>query len=494
MSRRFRVGPRLASAAALLVGVAATIVAPSADAQEDIDAERFKPAVTHDGFITQEGSAVRPEQDRWEFFGSISFAHNPLVVVDGNGDLARSFVGNRLTLDVGGSVTVAGPFAIGLDLPVYLVQTGDADPEVAGLGDLRLVPKIQILDDRESVGLGLLLELRAPTHTGEFGGGARNVVVWPKIVLDHRFAPSGLRMGLNAGVLAREGTTFANVEAASEVTYGGALAYRFGGVDDGPVEIGAELFGGIGLVEQDEEELPLEADLYAKFFPSNEWEIFVGPGFGIIGGYGEPTFRVFGGVRFAPTSHDRDGDGVADEDDDCPDDAEDRDGDRDGDGCPEDDPDSDVDGIPDDEDDCPGQKETINGFQDEDGCPDTGDPRVIYEEGEVKILDTVKFESGSATISPESHSLLDQVALTVKANPDIKKLRVEGHTDETGSREVNMRLSKQRAESVRQYLINRGVAPNRLRAEGYGPDKPLESGNDPASLAKNRRVEFIVEE
>ncbi len=57
-----------------------------------------------------------------------------------------------------------------------------------------------------------------------------------------------------------------------------------------------------------------------------------------------------------------------------------------------------------------------------------------------------------------------------------------------------MRLSKDRAESVRSHLISRGVASNRLKAEGYGPDKPLEKGADPASLAKNRRVEFIVEE
>jgi OOP family OmpA-OmpF porin len=481
-------------AAGLALAAVATTSTGLALAQEDIDAERFKPAVSHDGFITQEGSAVRPEEDRWELFASLSYGLNPLVVVDGNGDLVRSFVDNRLTLDVGGSVTIAGPFALGIDIPVYLVQTGDADPEVAGLGDIRLVPKLQILDDRDSVGLGVLLELRAPTHTGGFGGGARTPVVWPKIALDHRFAPSGLRMGLNVGVLAREGTTFANVEAASEFTYGGALGYRFGGVDDGPVELGAELFGGVGLAEQDEEELPLEADLYAKFFPGDEWEIFIGPGFGVVGGYGEPTFRVFAGFRFTPTSHDRDGDGVSDEDDECPDDAEDRDGDADGDGCPEEDPDSDVDGVPDSEDDCPDQKETINGFQDEDGCPDTGDPRVIYEDGEVKILDTVKFETGSATIKQESHSLLDQVALTLKANPDIKKVRVEGHTDETGSREVNMRLSKSRAESVRQYLVNRGVASGRLTAEGYGPDKPLASGADAESLAKNRRVEFIVEE
>src|SRR5262249_12224069 len=137
---------------------------------------------------------------------------------------------------------------------------------------------------------------------------------------------------------------------------------------------------------------------------------------------------------------------------------------------------------------------TINGFQDEDGCPDTGDPRVIYEEGEVKVLDNVQFETGSAKIKPESYSLLDQVALTIKANPDIKKVHIEGHTDETGSHDLNMRLSKQRAEAVKTYLSNKGVSAKRLDVEGYGPDRPLVKGTDPASRAKNRRVEFKVED
>ena len=94
-----------------------------------------------------------------------------------------------------------------------------------------------------------------------------------------------------------------------------------------------------------------------------------------------------------------------DEDDECRDVPEDRDGDRDRDGCPEEEADDDRDGIPNSEDDCPNAKETINGFQDEDGCPDPGDRRVIYEDGEVKVLDNVKFRSGSAELDRPAHAL-----------------------------------------------------------------------------------------
>jgi outer membrane protein OmpA-like peptidoglycan-associated protein len=227
--------------------------------------------------------------------------------------------------------------------------------------------------------------------------------------------------------------------------------------------------------------------------PTDEWTIQGGPGIGIVPGYGVPTFRAFVGVIYRPTVHDADHDGIPDDEDQCPHAAEDRDGEQDMDGCPEEDLDTDQDGVPDKQDECPDAKETINGVDDEDGCPDSGDPRVVYEEGQFKILDAVHFESGSANISQDSHSLLDQVALMIKANPDVEKVRVEGHTDTRGDADMNRRLSQSRADSVRQYLIGKGVSPKRLKAVGYGEDKPLESGESDEANAKNRRVEFVVE-
>ncbi len=338
--------------------------------------------------------------------------------------------------------------------------------------------------------MALATELRAPTNTGDFSGGDGLEFV-PKAILDHRFL-SGIRFGLNFGAALRQTATFGNVEAGSELAYAAALGYRFGGIN-GKTEIGVELNGGVGLSQSDKEELPLEAFLYARHNPSDEWEIIGGPGIGVIAGYGVPTWRVFVGVRFTPTTHDRDHDGISDDEDQCPDLAEDRDGDQDLDGCPEEDTDSDRDGVPDRDDDCPEAKETINGVDDDDGCPDTGDPRVIYEDGQFKILDSVHFETGKADIKEDSHSLLDQVALMIKANPDVK-VRVEGHTDDTGPKAVNRRLSRARAQSVRRYLMRKGVSGSRLRAVGYGPDKPLVEGTSDDARAKNRRVEFVVED
>jgi OmpA-OmpF porin, OOP family len=466
------------------------LVPASAGAQTNIDAERFKPAVTTNGWVTAEGSGVRPTADPWELGFYANYGYRPLVLVDANGDVKNKLVGGHMGFDLLGSVTVAGPFALGLDLPLYAVQTGDGDPSFGGLGDLRFVPKLRLLDDRESIGLALAAELRAPTHTGDYNGGARNAQFLPKLIVDHLF-PSGVRIGANVGVAIREKTTLLNVDAGSEFLYATAIGYRFGGMD-GKTELGVELNGAVGFSDQSKEELPLEVFPYLKYDPSDEWEIIGGPGIGAIAGYGVPTFRVFVGVRFRPTSHDRDHDGISDDEDQCPDVAEDRDGDRDLDGCPEEDLDSDHDGVPDRDDQCPDAKETINGHDDEDGCPDSGDPRVIYEDGKFKVLDSVHFETGKANIKEDSYSLLDQVALTIKANPDVN-VRVEGHTDDTGPHDVNMRLSNARAQSVRRYLINKGVSPSRLRAKGFGPDKPLIKGTSDEDRAKNRRVEFVVE-
>jgi len=474
--------------------------------REPIDVERFEPHITYDGFVNAEGSDVRPEADRWEAGLYLNYGLNQLVVVNGDNTVSDRFVSGRLGFDLLGSVTIIGPFALGIGMPVFLGQTGDdADldgdgfaepPSFAGLGDLRLAPKVRLLDDREIIGLALIGDLRIPTHAGDFSGGARMLSGGARLALDHRFGASGFRLGANAGVVIREGTRFENVNALSEYIYAVAASYRIGGWD-GLVTLGAELNGATALTSDIAfEELPLEGFLFGKVHATKEWTVSFGPSLGIVPGYGIPTFRVHAGVRYTPTNNDRDGDGIPDDDDACPDDPEDRDGFQDSDGCPEDDDerDDDHDGIPNADDECPQKKETINGIEDEDGCPDGGPAKVIRKDNKLLVLENIEFATSSAMIRPRSYPILNQVALMLKANDDIARLRIEGHTDSRGSRDMNMKLSQNRAESVRKYLIMRGVDGERLEAKGYGPDRPLVDEVDQAAMQKNRRVEFIIVE
>jgi OOP family OmpA-OmpF porin len=463
----------------------------SSDARAQVDAERLKPAVTHDGWVNAEGSAVRHPDDAWEFGAWLNYAHQPLIVADADESLVDALVAGRLGLDLLGSMSLGERFAVGLGLPLFL-QHGDASPSSVGVGDVRLVPKLELVNDREDgIGLALAAEVRAPTHGGDFSGGARSFTFFPKLILDHR-SPSGLRLGANLGAVLREDRRFLNVTSGDEFAYAAALGYRFGGLA-GNTELGVELNGAVNLADADDEEVALEALGFLRHALGPEWELKGGVGAGVLEGYGVPTGRVFIGVTFTPTSHDRDSDGVVDTKDQCVEYAEDRDGDQDTDGCPEEDADTDHDGVSDDDDHCPTTQETINGVEDDDGCPDEGERRVIFDDGEFVVLDTIRFSTGSSDIHPSAHSLLDQVALTLRAHPEIERVRIEGHTDDTGPREVNMRLSRERALAVKHYLVRRDVSPKRLGLRSYGPDRPRETSTDSKARARNRRVEFILE-
>jgi OmpA-OmpF porin, OOP family len=185
---------------------------------------------------------------------------------------------------------------------------------------------------------------------------------------------------------------------------------------------------------------------------------------------------------------DNDKDGIPDKDDKCPNEPEDKDGFEDEDGCP--DPDNDRDGIPDVKDKCPNEPENYNGFQDEDGCPDKG--KVIIEGSDIMILEKVNFETGSAKILPSSFSIIDAVATTLVHHPEFLVVEIAGHADERASDEYNLKLTQERARSVVDALVQRGVQRKRLVSQGYGEYCPLDPAHNAAAWEKNRRVEFKV--
>ena len=185
---------------------------------------------------------------------------------------------------------------------------------------------------------------------------------------------------------------------------------------------------------------------------------------------------------------DNDQDGILDVEDLCPNDPEDKDGFEDENGCP--DLDNDKDRILDVDDSCPNDPESYNGFEDEDGCPDRGN--VLIEDNEIIILDKIYFATDSAEILPRSFPIVDAVAATLMGNPHIRKVEIQGHADERGADDYNIRLTTDRAASVRQALAQRGVDLHRLRSAGYGERCPVDPGHSAAAWEKNRRVEFKI--
>jgi outer membrane protein OmpA-like peptidoglycan-associated protein len=115
---------------------------------------------------------------------------------------------------------------------------------------------------------------------------------------------------------------------------------------------------------------------------------------------------------------------------------------------------------------------------------------VVISATSLKILDKVYFDAGKASIQKRSNPLLDNVAQVLVAHPELAKVQIEGHTDNSGVAEKNKKLSQDRVDAVKAYLVSKGVADSRLVALGFGPDRPAEPNDTPAGREANRRVEF----
>lgn len=149
--------------------------------------------------------------------------------------------------------------------------------------------------------------------------------------------------------------------------------------------------------------------------------------------------------------------------------------------------DGDGDGLANDKDRCPDQAETPNGFDDGDGCPDEVPPEVKKLTG---VISGIEFVPGAAVqLAPGSAAVLDETVAMLKKYPAVR-IEISGHTDSTGDGAKNRALSQERADAVRDYLVQRGVAATRLESKGYGSDFPIGNNATPEGRAQNRRVEF----
>jgi OOP family OmpA-OmpF porin len=187
---------------------------------------------------------------------------------------------------------------------------------------------------------------------------------------------------------------------------------------------------------------------------------------------------------------DRDLDAVYDDEDACPDERGRRTSDPTTNGCPR--RDRDKDAVYDDEDACP----TIAGIRTSDphtnGCPKAAPEPVRIAENKLVIMGRIHFDFDRAEVSRDSWDALRDVASFLDAHPEVALVEVEGHADDRGSDEYNLRLSARRAQSVRMLLISFGVDDARLVSHAFGESRPRSEGHEEQSLRENRRVEFNV--
>jgi OmpA-OmpF porin, OOP family len=222
-------------------------------------------------------------------------------------------------------------------------------------------------------------------------------------------------------------------------------------------------------------------------------------GIGIAFHVGAPRTASPEQIRLAQTPPpDRDGDGIPDEQDACPDRPEDVDGFEDADGCP--DIDNDMDRVLDIADKCPDVPETYNGYEDEDGCPDTVPPDVDALRGTIEGL---VYAEGETVVRDAALVTLRRIARTMQAHRNIRVVLI-GHTDDREARQLatgepgqpadlaalSADLSRARAEAVKNALAAVGIPRTRIITDGKGAEEPVADNTKPRGRLANRRVEI----
>ena len=636
----------------LVLGFAAT-PASAQDAQltdGGMDLHLFRPSVDSKGHFTVNGTEVLPHK-LYSFglildggFGILRYrgfeTNDDVSAADANREnrivrqlITGTFMFNfglfdRLVLGLSLPITFArgdavqvpnreaegGTCAAGSTSPACLYNPAGAGLSAQGIGDVGIHAKVRLLNVGErGVGIAFVGRAQFPSAASDEFLGEPGVALWPTFVFDFKPHPK-VRLSLEGGYHwnSGDGATFiydglsqpANPAGnatdpvdqgeGAVFTYNDLITFGFGASFRvaRPLDLVVELYGTqIAQEIGTDGTVSMEAIGGIKYFVTDNSFLYIAAGAGIPKtGFQAADVRGSVGFRFEPSVKDRDGDGIPDDDDACPDDPEDKDGfedldgcpdldndgdgildvddacpliredfdgdrdedgcpegqegDRDGDGIPDDvdncpdnpedfdgfededgcpDLDNDQDGIPDNDDLCPNDPEDFDGFEDEDGCPDVdndsdrildvddacpNDPetynghededgcpdkgKVIVEDTQITILEKVYFETDSAIIQERSFPLLDAVAATLNGNPQITLVEIQGHADERGSDQYNVKLTRARAESVMNALIERGVLRDRLRSAGYGERCPVDPKSNPRAWERNRRVEFKI--
>ncbi len=499
----------------LLLSLATFGVANTSQSEEGrFDAQIFRPsAAPRDLVMIQKSEVIGHMSPVFGFYSDISI--DPLAIASITTGKEISAVGARLQITGLAGVGFYDWFDITLAMPFVGYQTSDnlrqlgseGSVSPTALGDLRFNTKIAIpyfnRKEKAKSGVGLAVTGNLNLPTGDQNAFASDGAVTGGFgaIADYRFN-FGLLVSANGGLWLRPDRQFAGTKVGDMANFGlGAEMYvvqRWGWSVLGGV------FGHVSLSKFPDSpaQVPAEALLAMRFQTDSGFTFTVGGAFGANCGFGAPVFRAFGGIMWTPAnsreqaeinriksidSEDPDKDNVTGAADKCPDKA----GTVENGGCP--DEDEDKDGTIDRDDKCP----ALAGNRE--GCP-----AAYVKDDEIVVLDPVHFATDKDIILPESLPVLDQVVSVMLASPDIRELEVEGHTDIRAGDAYNFTLSQRRVESVRTYMISKGIEPNVLTARGYGHSKPAFddsscnakdeelSGNCKFMTSKNRRVVFRI--
>lgn len=502
-----------------LAALTALAVSAAAGAEEKrFDAMVFRPsAAPRDLVIVQKSEVIGNLSPVVGLFFDVAF--NPLVMVTEGATSQRV---NAITAAMTFTPMIGIGFFNWIDvtaaIPLVAWQTGgnlrplgtEGPVSTSAIGDIRLMGKVALpffnRKDEVKSGFGMALggQVNLPTGNPAAFTGEGTVTGGPTLIMDYRFG-FGLLLAANAGLWLRPNRQFTNVAIGNMGSFGvAAEAYviqRYG------ISIIGEVYGYPSLTKfpNSPSQVPAEALMGIRWQSKYGITITTGGSFGAACGFGAPSVRVFNSITWQPVtsreqdeinrlqerdSDDPDHDGLVGNADRCPNAA----GPPENLGCP--DSDTDGDGIVDRLDECP---ELPAGPTGKRGCP------TAYIKGdEIVILDQVHFATDKDIILPDSTPVLEEVSKVLIDHPEIREIRIEGHTDVRASDAYNMNLSQRRVNSVQGYLVGVGIDAGRITAKGYGHSQPVFDDKECTGpdeglsqtcrlmTSKNRRVVFRI--
>jgi outer membrane protein OmpA-like peptidoglycan-associated protein len=491
-----------------LVAIAILLVAAPARADfPGFAVDRFEPAERGSRWFVVDSLDLR-ETTRPALGLTLDHAYKSLAVYDAAGNERAALVRHQALLHAGASLVLADRVRVGVNVPFAVYQDGEPvvvegyelRPATApAFGDVRLAADVRLLGvhgDPFTLAAGVRgwmpTGMRSQfTSDGTFRGEPQLLAAGTIGVFE---------WAARAGVMLRpRDERYAGSPLGTEIE--GAVGV---GARIGRVLVGPEIFAASGVEAfLSEHRTPTNAILGAHYTAPSGLAFGAAIGTGLPGGFGAPALRGLATIEWSrpvpPPPPDRDHDGVPDATDACPDVPGVHSSDPDVDGCPPPErvprEDTDGDGIFDDEDACPGLRGVPSNDPMTNGCPPEA-PRqlAVLTTKEIKIGEEVQFATNSADLVGESDAVLSAVKKVLDEHPEIRKVRVEGHTDDTGDPAYNDDLSKRRAASVVRWLVDHGVAAERLASEGYGARQPIAPNDTEAGRSKNRRVAFTVTE
>ena len=498
--------------AALLIGALTTAPALAQTAPVktfDLEQVTLSPGGQH-SLLLSTGDILAKGELRLSL--AAQYQHDPLVFM--RSDVRQgAVIGRRLSSHLGVAYGLSEDVELALQLPVILSQAGDdlsshGIAPVAGtvLGAPALQSRFVLARQSPSTAGDLGLNLGLALPFGSSSGLAQDPGMGLAFNASAGFGRnigSLFRVGTEVGAVIRKRERLSNLaprvidQVGSYATLGVTATTRGEGLRG---EVSARALLALTQTLNAGELLA-----GARYPLPHNLEVFAlaGPGIGQMPG--SPVFRVFAGIALSPFPTKREKEVSQAEQVPAPAPV-----------CPPapalvcppaplcppaPPPDADHDGIPDAEDACPNQA----GEAAHRGCPpppapppappppveDKGPKLAELKGNRIEIKDQVHFATAKSEILAHSFPLLEQVVKILQEHPELKRLQIGGHTDSRGGHAYNVKLSQDRAEAVRRFLIERGVEPGRLEAKGYGPDQPIDTNATAAGRQKNRRTEFI---